>query len=147
CDTTRFAAKFSGLDVEMTPDQFDGMPEADQFGAALAEAKRAGMFPDEVDEAFVHRLVDVGKGLIRACAEYRPGPLRAAVTLFRPETEGQLAEVTGVDESDDHGWGDDLGRVPENRTAPGDHFTIMTGDGAKRLAADVAELIGPPMQG
>ena len=140
--TTRFAAKFSGLDIEMTVDQFEALPESEQFPAALAEAKRAGLFPEDVDEGFIRRLVNIGEGLIRACAEYQPGPLRAPVTLFRPETEGYLVEATGIAETIDHGWGADLGATPAHRTAPGDHFTIMTGEGAKRLAAEVAKLVG-----
>jgi hypothetical protein len=45
-------------------------------------------------------------------------------------------------EADDLGWTTDVGQAVEIQELPGDHFTMMVGDGAAKLAQELASLIG-----
>ena len=70
--TVNFAGGFTGLDFTIDVEELDRLPPEERFPRALDEAKRAGMFNDQVDAAYVHRLVVVGEGLVRAARDYEP---------------------------------------------------------------------------
>jgi thioesterase domain-containing protein len=65
------------------------------------------------------------------------------VQLFVPRIKGGLAEVSGreLPEATDLGWSTEVGQEVEIRELPGDHFTMMVGEGAAQLARQLAALI------
>src|SRR5690606_32960916 len=95
CNIVNFANRFAGIDMRISYDDLIKLDAAERFPAALAEAKAHGMFPEEVSEDYVHRIVKAGEGQIRAIQSYTPRPIDAPVHLFRPETLGTLEEVSG----------------------------------------------------
>ncbi|MGL4511934.1 MAG: SDR family NAD(P)-dependent oxidoreductase [Lacipirellulaceae bacterium] len=131
-----FAGKFSGLALEIPADRLAALPEDERFGFALAHVKRAGFFGPDIDEAYVRRLVAVGEGLVRASGEYKPAGLRARAEFFVPSVLGAL-ERQGVPGHDRHdeAWRALCGLDARVHHVPGDHFTMMTGEGAAAIAA------------
>jgi thioesterase domain-containing protein len=99
--------------------------------------------PAETPESFIRRLVDVGEANVRVIQGYRPRPLVAPVQLFVPAIKTGLAEVSGriARSEEDHGWSAEVGQAVELDEVPGDHFTMMVGAGAERLASALARRI------
>jgi hypothetical protein len=81
-------------------------------------------------------LVKVGAANLRAIQGCEPRPINAPVQFFAPTIQGGLAQISGRawDESGDHGWGSQVGQPLELHVVPGDHFTMMVGDGASKIA-------------
>jgi len=140
-DAMEFACRFSGLPLEVTREQLAGLPAEERFSSAVAYAKHAGLFAGAVDEAYLHRVVSVGVGLIRASGQYEPQPLSAPVHLFRPTVDGALPQVSSNTGGDDHGWRSATGQAVEVHPIQGDHFSMMTGAGAKQLAQQLDQLL------
>ena len=61
--------------------------------------------------------------------------------MFVPHTKGELSTVAGqeVNEDGDLGWGIEVGQELEVQEVPGDHFSMMFGEGAQRLASHLDE--------
>ena len=136
-----FAARFTGLDIHLSFDQLSALPEEERFTAALDEAKRAGMFPEDVEEAYVRRLIEVGEALVRASRGYSPTRLQAAVHFFSPTEEGALREIAPASGQNARSWTDEIGQPLTRHEAPGDHFTMMTGGGASAIAKAIDDLL------
>lgn len=139
CNIVNFANRFAGIDMRISYDDLIKLDAAERFPAALAEAKAHGMFPEEVSEDYVHRIVKAGEGQIRAIQSYTPRPIDAPVHLFRPETLGTLEEMSGQTLADDLGWHSQVGQKIARHTTPGDHFSMMT-EGADDLARELGKL-------
>jgi hypothetical protein len=109
-------------------------------------ARQRGLIPAETPESFVRRLVGVGKGNVVSIQGYQLRPLSTAALMFVPRIKGGLADVSGkaVSTQEDNGWGSDLQQVVEVVEVPGDHFTMMLGDGAADLAAGLAARLAVP---
>ena len=92
--------------------------------------------PENTPDDYIRRIVDVGEANVRAIQSFEPRPLAAPVHLFIPTVEGGLAQIAGRpwDESGDHGWGSEVGQTLELHKVPGDHFTMMVGEGAAQIA-------------
>jgi myxalamid-type polyketide synthase MxaB len=144
CDLVNYANRFSGTDVRLNYRDLLALSPEERFASALAEARRQGTVPAETPESFIRQLVRVGTANVRVIQRYKPGVLSAPVHLFVPATTGGLAEVSGreVSEALDHGWSTELGQSVELYEVPGDHFTMMIGDSAARLARHLARIIG-----
>jgi hypothetical protein len=101
------------------------------------------MVSAEAPEDFIRRLVHVGEANVRAIQGYAPRPLAEAVHLFLPVTAGGLAEIAGreIAADADHGWKSRIGQAIATHTVPGDHFTMMSGDGAVQIARELSELL------
>ncbi|MEX2171919.1 MAG: SDR family NAD(P)-dependent oxidoreductase [Pirellulales bacterium] len=140
CDIINFANRFAGIEMRVSYDDMVKLEPAERFPSALAEAKRNGMFPEEVSEDYVRRLVMVGEGQIKAIQSYTPLPLDMPVHLFRPETLGTLEEMSGQTLADDLGWNSQIGQKLIRYDTPGDHFTMMT-LGAEELARELEKLL------
>ncbi|MEM6798019.1 MAG: SDR family NAD(P)-dependent oxidoreductase [Planctomycetota bacterium] len=138
-ETLEFAGRFGGRQIELDAEQLRQLPPQERFGAAVAEARRAGLAVGGADEAFLRRVVAVGVGLIRASRDYTPPQLAAPVHLFRPMIDGALpqADSRGVP---DHGWRE-AGVAVEVHQVDGDHFTMMQGAGAEQIAEQLANLL------
>ncbi|MGI9454936.1 MAG: SDR family NAD(P)-dependent oxidoreductase, partial [Aeoliella sp.] len=141
CDMVRFTNRFAGTLIEMSLDNLAQLAPEDRFADALRQAREQGMFPPSVNDEYVHRLVAVGVGLIRASKGYEPKPLGIEMQLFQPATSGGLEDISGHKIPEDNGW-ESIVNQPTHRTKiPGDHFTMMTGDGAKEMAAILDKLL------
>jgi len=148
CDILNYANRFAGTDVRFTYAALSSQGPQDRFQAALAEARRQGLVPAETPESFVRRLVAVGEANVRVIQGYRPRALRAPLQLFVPAIKTGLAEVSGRKPRDeaDHGWSAEIGQLVEIEEVPGDHFTMLVGDGARRLASALSRLLGSAVQ-
>jgi acyl transferase domain-containing protein/NADPH:quinone reductase-like Zn-dependent oxidoreductase/thioesterase domain-containing protein/nucleoside-diphosphate-sugar epimerase len=142
CDLVNFANRFAGTDVRVDLQDVSLSPE-ERFRAALAEARRQGTVPQDTPEEFIRRLVRVGEANVRVIQSYEPDSLAAPVHLFVPHIKGGLAEVSGreMPEDEDHGWSTQLGQPVELHQLPGDHFTMMLGEGAAQLARQLERIL------
>jgi thioesterase domain-containing protein/acyl carrier protein len=140
CDLVNYANRFSGSDMPFTYEGLAALPAEERFSTALEEARRRGVVPEETPESFIRRLVHVGEANVRVIQSYSPRPLQTAVQLFVPFDRRGLAEVSGRETSPhaDNGWSDEVGQVVELHDLPGDHFTMMLGQGAARTAEILA---------
>lgn len=144
CDLINYANRFSGSQIRFTYDRLSAHSPEDAFRLALAEARRQEVVPPETPEHIIRRLVSVGEANVRVIQGYRPSPLASApVHLFTPIIKGGLAEVSGrlLEEAADNGWTSRLGQPTELHEVPGDHFTMMMDEGAKKIAAYLSELL------
>jgi acyl transferase domain-containing protein/thioesterase domain-containing protein/acyl carrier protein len=143
CDLVNYANRFAGTNVRFDYAQMSALAREDRFGAILVEARRQGTIPADAPESLIRRLARVGKANVEVIQGYEPRTLRAPVQLFVPRTKGGLAEVSGqvLPEADDLGWSSEVGQPVQIHELPGDHFTMMVGDGAARLARDLAALM------
>ena len=140
-DLMNFTNRFTGAAMDVSYEQLRAAgPEAFRLG--LEEAKRKGVVPAEASEAFIHRLCQVGRENARWIMEYRLAPIDLPVHLVRPAEQGALSEVSGqAAERDDLGWGDVLGARLAVHVTPGDHFSMLAGEHATRLAALLGGLL------
>ncbi len=144
CDLLNFANRFSGADIRLSYRELSAKSPEERFQAALAEARRKGIVPAETSESYIRRLVAVGEANVRVIQSYRPEALTAAaVHLFVPTIKGGLAEVSGrtIADEGDHGWSARVGQAVELHEIPGDHFTMMAGEGAALLSRQMAMLV------
>jgi acyl transferase domain-containing protein/thioesterase domain-containing protein len=143
CDLVNFANRISGLDGRINYQKLAALAPAEQFTAALDEARAIGMIPAETPESFIRQLVHVGEANVRVLQSYRPRAIAAPVVFFVPETKEALAELSGrTPPSDaDLGWSREIGQSSELHTVPGDHFSMMVGESATIIANELAQLL------
>ncbi len=141
CDLVRFTNRFAGTNIEVSVANLAALSPEERFAGALAQAREQGMFPPSVSDEYVHRLVAVGSGLVRASKGYTPQPVDLAMQLFKPSIAGGLEDITHHDLPDDNGWQSLVGQSTTCTVIPGDHFTMMTTDGARELAAILDKLL------
>jgi thioesterase domain-containing protein len=136
CDLVNYTNRFSGSDMPFTYEGLAALPAEERFSTALEEARRRGVVPTETPESFIRRLVHVGEANVRVIQSYSPRPLQTTVQLFVPFDRRGLAEVSGRETSPhaDNGWAEEVGQVVELHELPGDHFTMMLGEGALKIA-------------
>ncbi len=137
CDLINFANRCAGADVRIDYERLANLPQADQFSAAVEEARTSGMLPPETPDEFIRKLVGVGEANVRVLQSYRPSALSVTAQFFAPETREALAELSGrtPPSDDDLGWSREIGQNVELHRLEGDHFTMMVGDSAARSRA------------
>jgi myxalamid-type polyketide synthase MxaB len=145
CDLVNFANCFAGTHARVDYEELLALEPEARFQTALAEARRQGTVPAGAPEAYIRRLVHVGEANIRVIQSCAPRPLAAPVHLFVPTRKGGLAQIAGRewDEQGDHGWGREIGQAVELFEVPGDHFTMMVGEGAAQIARRLKPLLTP----
>jgi thioesterase domain-containing protein len=144
CDLVNFAnCAFADSDARIDYDQLRTLPPAERFQFALVEARRFGIVPAGTPEEFIRRLVGVGEGNVRAIQSYRPQPTRCLAEIFLPVVKGGLSEIAqrNIDEEGDHGWTDAVGQSIGLHVVPGNHFTMLQGEGAVEIARILRALI------
>jgi myxalamid-type polyketide synthase MxaB len=141
CELVRFASRFSGIDLEVDHEQLSQLPPQEQFGFALAEARKSGIVPAETPEAFIRRLVRAGEANVRVLQRYEPGGLLRAIRMFVPTDKSALEGLTEgtVVRDDDRGWSSCVGQAIDLQEVPGDHFTMMLGEGAAIIASQLSK--------
>ena len=132
----------------------DQLPASYEDLARLGATERMRRIVDAVTAAGllgplslpIERMVAVFKANWRALGAYRPGPIPGDLTLIR--TEGgfppEFLDHEPADSIADPGlgWTDLVQGRLDIRTMPGDHLSILDGDGLPVMAALVAELVG-----
>jgi NADPH:quinone reductase-like Zn-dependent oxidoreductase/thioesterase domain-containing protein/acyl carrier protein len=143
CELVSFASRFSGTDVQIHHEELTKLAPEEQFQFALAEARKTGIVPVETPEAYIRRLVRAGEANVRVLQGYQPSPLTAPIRLFVPASKTALEGLAGIAPvtDDDRGWSGHDGQVVELHEVPGDHFTMMLGDGAAVIAQHLNKLL------
>jgi hypothetical protein len=71
---------------------------------------------------------------VLASRGYTPQPQSFDVLFFKPAVEGGLAELSEQTGTNLDAWRSLLGRELQEVVVPGNHFTMVSGEGAKRIA-------------
>ena len=143
CELVSFASRFSGVDVPVTYEKLSKLAPEEQFQAALAEARKSGIIPEETPQSFIRRLVRTGEANVRVLQGYEPSPLKCLVRMFVPANKIALAELTGrpAPIEEDLGWSSQVGQAIELHRVGGDHFTMMMGDNAAAIARELKKFL------
>jgi thioesterase domain-containing protein len=136
CELVTFASRFSGADIQIDHKELVKLAPEDQFQFALAEARKSGIVPAETPESYIRRLVRAGEANVRVLQGYKPNPLATPIRLFVPASKTALEGLTSVAHVDgeEDGWSSSIGQAVELYEVPGDHFSMMLGDGAAAIA-------------
>jgi NADPH:quinone reductase-like Zn-dependent oxidoreductase/thioesterase domain-containing protein/NAD(P)-dependent dehydrogenase (short-subunit alcohol dehydrogenase family)/acyl carrier protein len=131
-----FASRFSATEIQINHEELTKLAPDEQFQVALAEARKSGIVPAETPEAYIRRLVRAGEANVRVLQNYEPNQLSATIRLFVPTTKTALWGLAGITPAtdDDRGWSLGDRQIVELHQVPGDHFTMMLGDGAEVIA-------------
>ncbi|MEO0531449.1 MAG: thioesterase domain-containing protein, partial [Planctomycetota bacterium] len=136
-----FAARFKGLKATgVSKADLAILPKDEQFATVLEKAHAAGLAPKDVDETYVRRLVAVGEALVVATREGELKLPAAPVAFFGPTDDTAFADVEAHEGSNAEAWQETLGDRLTKHTAPGDHFTMMSGEGAAAIAAVLSQV-------
>jgi thioesterase domain-containing protein/acyl carrier protein len=116
-----------------------GSPAADLAGLdpdtilarLLAAGREAGVLPPGVEPRDLRRLFEQYGANRRAVADYRPYPFAGEAVLFRA-----AERAAGMPEGEDEtlGWGGLITGGVRVYDVPGDHYSMLRGEGAARLA-------------
>lgn len=130
-----FVARFSGIEsLDLTPEHLSELPESKRLTAVRESLVRSGLAAEAVDDEYVERLVAVGEALVVATQGYTPSELAAPIRFFSPQTAGGLDGVTVLPDQNVAFWRERYGDQLTNHGTPGDHFTMMRGEGAAAMA-------------
>lgn len=135
-----FIARFTGVEgLDLTPEQLAELPEAERVGRVRDSFVRSGLSAEAVDDEYIERLVAVGEALVLATQGYTAGDLAAPIAFFSPQVAGGLDGVTVLPEHNVAHWRERYGDLLTEHAVPGDHFTMMRGDGAAAMAELLAD--------
>jgi myxalamid-type polyketide synthase MxaB len=148
CELVSFASRFSGTDIQINHDEIAKLAPEEQFQFALAEARKTGIVPAETPEAYIRRLVRAGEANVRVLQGYEPSPLTTPIRLFVPTSKTALEGLAGIApvSDEDRGWSTHDGQIIEIHEVPGDHFTMMLGEGAAVIAEHLNKLLATGAQ-
>ena len=149
CELVNFASRFSGTDIQIDHDELTKLAPEEQFQFALSEARKTGIVPAETPEAYIRRLVRAGEANVRVLQGFEPGPLTTPIRLFVPTSKTALVGLAGIApvSDEDRGWSGRDGQVVEIHEVPGDHFTMMLGEGATVIAQHLNKLLAEAQSG
>lgn len=144
CNIINVLNRWRRSDVRIDYNQLAALDPEQRFEMAVEEARKQGAVPAAAPEEYIKRIVQVGEANVRALQSYAPAALNgtARVFLFLPHTKGELSTVAGqeVNEDGDLGWSAEVGQELEIHEVPGDHFSMMFGEGAQHLAGHLDDL-------
>jgi myxalamid-type polyketide synthase MxaB len=141
-DLVSFSNRAVAANMQVSLDQLQGLDREARFQFALEEAKRQGVLPADVSADYIRRFVEVCRAHVQAIMDYRVMPIGISIELVRPTETGVLAEASGKDLAHDLGWGGVASKLTLH-SVPGDHFTMLAGENASRLADVVMECVTP----
>lgn len=143
-----FASRFSGADIQIDHQDLTKLAPEEQFQFALAEARKTGIVPAETPEAYIRRLVRAGEANVRVLQGYQPSQLATTIRLFVPTSKTALEGLAGIApvSDEDRGWSHIRDQLVELQEVPGDHFTMMLGDGAAIIAQHLNNLLAAGAQ-
>ncbi len=145
CDLINFANRGAGASTRLDYEKLTQLPHSEQLSAAVENARQSGMLPPETPEDYIRNIVAVGQANVRVLQSYRPKRLSITAQFFSPESREALAELSGrTPPSDvDLGWSRQIGQAVEVHRLAGDHFTMMTGQSATKLASRLQGFLAP----
>jgi myxalamid-type polyketide synthase MxaB len=129
-----FTNRFSGAKIDLSYEELRSLGPEDAFLAALEKAKQEGVVPDEASPELIRHLCEVGRANVRLIMECRLRPIDHEIVMYHPERAGVLAEMSGQPLEADLGWSTVEGQRKTIIRVPGDHFSMMVGASAARLA-------------
>ena len=141
CDYVELCNHILGAQMNVSYATLSAMSHDDAFEAALAEAKKHNMAPAGASVDFIRRFVEVGRSTIRLLQRHMPPVMNHPLHLYVPQEGHILADMTGKELSADRGWRSDLTNHVTIHHAQGDHFSMMTGESAARLAHHLQKLM------
>jgi thioesterase domain-containing protein/acyl carrier protein len=129
-----FTNRFTGAKIDVSYETLRSCAPEEAFLTALEQAKREGVVPAEASPELIRRLCEVGRANVRLIMHCRLRPIDHEIVMYHPERAGVLAEMSGQPLEADLGWSTVEGQRMTIVPAPGDHFTMMVGANAARLA-------------
>jgi myxalamid-type polyketide synthase MxaB len=140
-DFLMFVERFSQIDMGITYDRLRSLSYDEQLDLTLREAKAKGVVPRSVSEEYLRRLVETSRTHVKTIKQYEIQALEHPIHLFLPEQSGTLEELSRQDLPEDLGWRRVLGQHLVLHHSPGEHFDMMTGVHAAKLAEQLRELL------
>jgi len=143
-DLGRFANWFSGseIDVEsLSYDHLRSLDETARWEFAFQIAKSHGAVPPDSSPEHIRCVVQAAKAHATMIFNYRVSSFGQAVHLVRPEQPDVVSRMIGQTLPPDLGWGAVLGARLHQHVSPGDHFSMISGGNAERLADLVSECL------
>lgn len=140
-DLVNFSNWFSGASIRISYEELRLRSPSDALELILTETKRHGVLPAAATRADLEQRIELCRRHLRAAMDYRPQPLDRPVIMYRPRQTAVLALATGRQLTDDLGWAPILGDNLQIRRVSGDHFSMLTGEHARRLADEIIDQI------
>lgn len=141
-DVINFSNYFAGTEMKVSYEKLRSQHPDERIQTVLDEAIKHQVVPPDVSTDHIRRLIEVCRAHSQAIMNYQPPQLAQEVHIFRPTELSVLMEASGQHIAHDLGW-DQFITVPfKFYQVPGDHFTMMTGDNASRLAQLIGECLG-----
>ena len=102
------------------------------------EAQRHGVLSPDTSTEHLRQIIDVCRQNVQVIMGYEPEPCTQPVHMIRPTDTTALAEAAGQTLDQDLGWNQTIESLTIHRV-PGNHFSMMTGERARSVAAMVVE--------
>ena len=141
-DVVNFSNYFAGAEMKVSYEKLRCQHPDERMRAVLDEAIKHKVVPPDVSIDRLRRIIDVCRAHSRAIMDYEPPKLAQEVHIFRPAERSVLMEASGQQIAADLGWDLFITAKFNFYQVPGDHFSMMTGENATRLA----ELIGKSLE-
>jgi myxalamid-type polyketide synthase MxaB len=143
-DMANFANWFAGADIDFRSWSYETLRMMDEehlWQRVLDIAKMHHAAPIHASPDYMHRLIEVSRSHARMIKQYRVEALDQTVHLVRPTSPEVLGRMVGQTLPQELGWGPILGDRLQLHESPGDHFSMILGENAARLASLLAALI------
>ena len=140
-DLVRFSEWFSGVRMAITYEDLASLGRDEAIKRVLAQMTARGVLPIGTTRATLEFRIETARTHLRAVLRYQPAPLGQPVKLYRPRRGSVLSLATGRQLEDDLGWGRVLGGDLRIERVAGDHFSMLTGEEADRLAETIGRAI------
>lgn len=136
-DLGRFANWFSGAEVDVESISYDdarSFDEATRWEIVLEIAKAYSIVPPDSTLHYIRCVIEAGKTHAAIVQNYTIEPFDQTIHLVRPEQPDVLSRIVRQPLGPDLGWGVVLGDRLQLHRSPGDHFSMMNGEQAAKLA-------------
>jgi myxalamid-type polyketide synthase MxaB len=139
CDLVNFSNYFAGAEMAVSYEKLRCQPPDQRIRTVLDEAIQHKVVPPDVSTDHIRRLIDVCRAHSRSIMEYQPPKLAQVVHIFRPAEVSVLKEASRREIAADLGWDSFATERFNFYQVSGDHFSMMTGENASRLARLIRE--------
>jgi len=140
-DLVRFSEWFSNARLKIEYDELVSLGRDRAIARVLAETTAQGVLPVGTTAAALEERIEMARAHLQGVLRYQPRPLGQPVRLYRPQQSSVLTLATGRQLQDDLGWQAVLGRNLLIDRVEGDHFSMLTGNYAAKLADEIAQTV------
>jgi myxalamid-type polyketide synthase MxaB len=133
-DLVNFSNWFANAQMQVSYASLRELDPEEALRVVLEQAKEHDVLPVSATVPYLRQRIDACKDHVRAIRAYQPLAFEQSVTLFKPTDSTALTKASGQELAWDLGWGSILGDQLTIVEAPGDHFSMMTGDDVGRLS-------------